>query len=152
MYLLFFISFGYFRQQRLGEMIPRKRVMKSEMEMETAVAGGQLLLCLLWGELFSRCSRAKAETGRAEGEIEQKDVSNWTFSSLSAGLRLGFNGLHTSDVFGSRKAISQDTMGKHGARWHGTTRTMASGHEKKSIEWKPRPAYPIIWRWLCPHT
>lgn len=45
--LLVFISFGYVGLQRLGEMIPRKRVMKSEMGMETAVAGGQLLLCLL---------------------------------------------------------------------------------------------------------
>lgn len=82
--------------------------MKSEMEMETAVDGGQLLLCLLWGELFSRCSRAKAETGRAEGEIEQKDVSNRIFNGLSPGLRLDFNALHSSDVFGGGKATSRD--------------------------------------------
>lgn len=54
------------------------------------------------------------ETGRAEGEIEQKDVSNWTFSGLSPGLRLDFNALHTSDVFGSRKATLRDRRGNTG--------------------------------------
>lgn len=64
MYLLFFISFGYFRQQRLGEMIPRKRVMKSEMEMETAVAGGQLLLCLLLRGTLLQMFQSKGRDGK----------------------------------------------------------------------------------------
>lgn len=72
------------------------------MEREMAVAGGQLLLCLLWGELFSRCSKP----GRAGGELEQKDVSDWRFGGLLPGLHLDFDELHTSDVFGGRTAVS----------------------------------------------
>lgn len=131
-FLLFFISFGHLLQQRWSKMIQRKRVMKREMEMEMVVSGGQLLLCLLWGELFSRCSEAKP--GRAGGELGQKDVSDWRFGGLLPGLHLDFDELHTSDVFGSSTAISYDTMGRHRVRWCGPERSMASGCEKKTID------------------
>lgn len=36
------------------------------------------------------------ETGRAEGELEQRDVSNWTCSGFATGPSFG---LHTSDAF-----------------------------------------------------
>lgn len=48
----------------------------------------------------------RGKAGKGWRRIGQKDVSDWRFGGLLPGLRLDFDELHTSDVFGSRTAIS----------------------------------------------
>lgn len=84
---------------------------------------------------------------RLEGEIEQKDVSDRSFSGLSPGLRSDFNESRRVGCVGPRGALSQ--VGKRGMEPH-VRRPQVEGEKKNYREWKPQPAYLIIWCWLCP--
>lgn len=57
----------------------RKQEMKRQIVREMAGAGGQLLLCLLWGY------RSSPDVWGGEGEIEQKDMSDWKLRGLLPG-------------------------------------------------------------------
>lgn len=74
------------------------------------------------GELFSRCSREKAETGRR--------MSRRTFRAWSPGLGVDFNGPRASHVLGSRKSISQDMTEL--LTWNRTDQVMTQAMKRKA--------------------